>query len=712
MTHPTKRFLLGGLFFVLCLVLLMPQMTQAKEVTSNESSSELAQQFDLKDRQFGPYKESKKPPRYSDIDVVTYSQQKEALPEDKKNSFNPLTLIGNYFTDKADDMMGSVQDMMVSMFLMLVKTCFQFNIMMTNFVLTALHFSMSGDLMNYLISMLGSKIQDTAGIHNGKIGSTGTFGVLASLFAVISVFYAVYMFSFKRAPLEGMKSIVQPIVALTFAITIIANFQTLTVQINTLSSNLTNSIATATQKNTEGTTKLNTLEDGVFKMMIHRPWLYLEFGTADESSLGSKRVENLLLYKPDEKKSALKKELKDYGNHMVLPSSIIDRMVYVGLFTTVNGFLSIPIWLLAFAFLGLQLYFIFMACLAPFVLVMCILPNQMGILWRYLAELTFPIGAKIVVSFLAMIMFTIMDIVYDIPLTGGLMGYFVSVYLQFVIMIILFVFRKRIMGLFSGARGLVRHVVDGSQRVTEPIKDKMDAGVQGTTRLAGAAIGGFAAGPQGLVVGSQIGAAVGDGVTGNRGLSELPEVTTKTANQSGKSMPESKEKTLPSATLASLPENQNDQETSHSDMEGKGNTNEYVAFPNGDATESTTAPPDLHSLSELEGQDTIDTNLTAIHPEEEGMPPRDLHSLEEMEEASFPEVSPTSSSPEPSQISDVSVPRSEESYEVPTSPQPVEATEPSRPLHSLEEKEADEEQKDLEKLQRKQQDEQLGGAPS
>ncbi|MBC1399905.1 CD3337/EF1877 family mobilome membrane protein [Listeria fleischmannii] len=696
---------------MLCLILLMPQMTLAKEVTSNESSSELAQQFDLKNRQFGPYKESKKPPRYTDIDVVTYSQQKEALPEDKKKSFNPLTLIGNYFTDKADDMMSSVQDMMVSMFLMLVKTCFQFNIMMTNFVLTALHFSMSGDLMNYLISMLGSNIQDTAGIHNGNIGSTGTFGVLASLFAVISVFYAVYVFSFKRAPLEGMKSIVQPIVALTLAITIIANFQTLTVQINTLSSNLTNSIATATQKNTEGTTKLNTLEDGVFKMMIHRPWLYLEFGTADESNLGSKRIEGLLFNKPGDKKDkALDKEIKDYGNEMVLPSSIIDRMVYVGLFTTVNGFLSIPIWLLAFAFLGLQLYFIFMACLAPFVLVMCILPNQMGILWRYLAELTFPIGAKIVVSFLAMIMFTIMDIVYDIPLTGGLMGYFVSVYLQFVIMIILFVFRKRIMGLFSGARGLVRHVVDGSQRVTEPIKDKVDGGIQGTTRLAGAAIGGFAAGPQGLVVGSQIGAAVGDGVTGNRGLSELPEVAAKTANQSGKSMPENEEKTMPSTTLASLPENQNDQETSHSDTEGDGNTNEYVALPNGDATESATAPPDLHSLSELEGQDTIDTNLTTIHPEEEGMPARDLHSLEEMEEAS--EVPPTSPSPEPSQISEVSVPRSEESYEVPTSPQPVEATDPSRPLHSLEEKEADEEQKDLEKLQRKQQDEQLGGALS
>jgi epidermal growth factor receptor substrate 15 len=710
MTHPTKRFLLGGLFFVLCLVLLIPQMTQAKEVTSNESSSELAQQFDLKDRQFGPYKESKKPPRYSDIDVVTYSQQKEALPEDKKNSFNPLTLIGNYFTDKADDMMGSVQDMMVSMFLMLVKTCFQFNIMMTNFVLTALHFSMSGDLMNYLISMLGSKIQDTAGIHNGKIGSTGTFGVLASLFAVISVFYAVYVFSFKRAPLEGMKSIVQPIVALTFAIIIIANFQTLTVQINTLSSNLTNSIATATQKNTEGTTKLNTLEDGVFKMMIHRPWLYLEFGTADESSLGSKRVENLLLYKPDEKKSALKKELKDYGNHMVLPSSIIDRMVYVGLFTTVNGFLSIPIWLLAFAFLGLQLYFIFMACLAPFVLVMCILPNQMGILWRYLAELTFPIGAKIVVSFLAMIMFTIMDIVYDIPLTGGLMGYFVSVYLQFVIMIILFVFRKRIMGLFSGARGLVRHVVDGSQRVTEPIKDKVDGGVQGTTRLAGAAIGGFAAGPQGLVVGSQVGSTVGDFMTGNRGLSELPKEAVKMANKGSSVAGKQGKNASPAKKNVASKEN----EVVSTVVEEKESNQQSASLPLGEETTETiaTSPPDLHSLSELEGQDTIDTNLTTIHPEEEGMPPRDLHSLEEMEEASVPEVPPTSPSPDPSQKVDVSVPRSEESYEVPTSPQPVEATEPSRPLHSLEEKEADEEQKDLEKLQRKQQDEQLVGAPS
>ncbi|EUJ44704.1 CD3337/EF1877 family mobilome membrane protein [Listeria fleischmannii] len=441
MSHQTKRFLLGGLFFVLCLLLVAPQVVQAKELEQT-TSSELAQQFDIKDRQFGPYKNSKKPPRYSDIDVVTYNQQKEAQQKDQKSSFNPITIIGNYFTDKADDIMGSVQDMIISMFLMLVKTCFQFNIMMTNFVLTALHFSMNGNLMNYLISILGTKIQDTAGIHNGQIGSTGTFGTLASLFAVIAVCYVVYVFSFKRAPLEGIKSIVQPIVALALAITLITSFQTITVWINTITSELTNGIATATQKNNSGTTKLDTLEDGVFNMMVHHPWLYLEFGTADEDSLGSKRVEDLLLNTPQskDKQVALKKEVKDYHNEMVLPNSIINRMVYVGLFTVVNGFLSIPIWLLAFAFLGLQLYFIFMASLAPFVLVMCILPNQMGILWRYLAELTFPLGAKIVVSFLAMIMFTIMDVVYDIPLTAGLMGYFASVYLQFVIMIIFICF--------------------------------------------------------------------------------------------------------------------------------------------------------------------------------------------------------------------------------------------------------------------------------
>ncbi|WP_159458184.1 CD3337/EF1877 family mobilome membrane protein [Listeria goaensis] len=696
MSHQTKRFLLGGLFFVLCLLLVAPQVAQAKELEHTTTSSELAQQFDIKDRQFGPYKNSKKPPRYSDIDVVTYTQQKEAQKENKNASFNPVTIIGNYFTDKADDIMGSVQDMIISMFLMLVKTCFQFNIMMTNFVLTALHFSMNGNLMNYLISILGTKIQDTAGIHNGQIGSTGTFGTLASLFAVIAVCYVVYVFSFKRAPLEGVKSIIQPIVALALAITLITSFQTITVWINTITSELTNGIATATQKNNTGTTKLDTLEDGVFNMMVHRPWLYLEFGTADEESIGSTRIESLLLNSPDDskKKIALGKEVKDYHNEMVLPNSIINRMVYVGLFTVVNGFLSIPIWLLAFAFLGLQLYFIFMASLAPFVLVMCILPNQMGILWRYIAELTFPLGAKIVVSFLAMIMFTITDVVYDIPLTAGLMGYFASVYLQFVIMIILFVFRKRIMGLFSGARGLVKHVVDGSQRVTEPVKEKVTSGVQGTTRLAGATIGGVAAGPQGIMIGSQVGATVGDFMTGNRGLSELPKETVKIAKKRSSAAGKQGKNASPAKKNVASKEN----EVTSPVAEEKRQSD---SLPSGEESKGTAevSPSDLYSLSDLEGQDTTDTKKVVVAPDDVETSPRELHSLEEMEEIHPPALESTSISSDSNLKPLASLPNEERS-------------EPSRPLHSLEKKGAAEEQKELEKLQRKQVDEQLGSAPS
>ncbi|WP_425482885.1 CD3337/EF1877 family mobilome membrane protein [Listeria valentina] len=707
-----KRLLIGSLFFLLFVFCLSPTVEAKNLEQKDTTASELAQQFNIKDRQFGPYKDSKSKPRYTDIDVATYDQYQKK--ENKtEGSWNPIKIVGNYFSEKADDMMGSVQDMIVSMFLMLVKAAFQFNIMMTEFLLTALHFSMNGDLMNYLISILGTKIQDTAGIHQNQIGTTGTFGTLASLFAIISVFYMVYVFSVKRAPLEGMKSLFQPIIALTLAILMITNFQTLTVWVNTLTSDLTNGIATATQKNQNGATKLDSLEDGVFKMMVHRPWLYLEFGTADEASIGSKRVESLLLNKPGEKKkeNAIKEEIKKYDNQMLVPSSIITRMVYVNAFTVVNGFLSIPIWGLAFLFLGLQLYFILIACLAPFVLVMCVLPNQMGILWRYIGELVFPLGAKVVVSFIAMILFTISDIVYDIPMTAGLMGYFVSVYLQLVIFLILFLFRKRIMGLFSRGQGLVRHVIAGSKKAIDPAKEKLEAGVRGTTRLAGAAVGAYLGGPQGAMAGFQAGGQVGESVTGNRGLSELPP-------SGGSGLPESGEEGTgkpPQEKLAPLPPAKGEEEgpPNETEKESPSEDNNGENLPQGAHQDTASPPPDLHRLADLEGQ-----NHSYIGGQQgaEGTvaPEKELHSLKELEEKS------------PIQAPQGALPPSDTGRQpdlVPLPPNPsetapgdfigasagMEAREPARPLHSLEKKEADEEQKELEKFQRRKQAERSDG---
>lgn len=480
-----------------------------------QTADDAADQFKTEEKQYGPYKDSDKPARYKDIDVATYDEQKEvedkAKDDDKGFTLNPFTAIGNYFSDTADDTIGSVKDMIVSMFLMIVQAIFQFNIMMTDFLMSCLEASMNGSIINFMIDLTENKIQVLAGISGTSISSMGLYGSLGGLFALISVGYMVYLYFVKRAPLEAAKSLIQPLLSIFLAIALIGNLGTVLKGINSMTTEFSSIISTATQDKGNGT-RVDTMQDGIYKVMIHRPWLYLQFGSANEDKIGKKRIEALLLNSPDsdKKRKAIKSEISEYGNEMVQPGSIITRLVYVSMFTGVNGFLSIPLWILSFIFLTLQIYFVIVACLAPFVLIWSVLPNQFSIVKRYSVELIYPMAVKLMISFLALILFTISDIVYKIPMTKGLGGYYISVYVQLVILLVLFFMRKRIAKLFAGTQGYLNEIRRSTDLVKEPVKES----VENTAALAGAAVGATVGGPQGAMAGANLGKNVGKTVIG------------------------------------------------------------------------------------------------------------------------------------------------------------------------------------------------------
>lgn len=740
MNNLVWRCLIGCLLFCAILVSSVPTVgIQAKaiEQQSATTAQEAAKQLDLQDRQFGPYKNSKIPPRYQDIDVATFDIQKSLKDGDNENkiSWNPFTTIANYFGEAKDDVMGSMQDIVVSIFLMLVQTAFQFNIMMTNFMLSCLHFSMNGDLINFLITMMQGKIQQTAGISNGNIGTTGTFGALAGLFALISVAYMAFQFSVKRAPLEGVKSLMQPLVALTISIVIISNFGLFLTGLNTLTSSVASSISTATQEKTADGSKLNRLEDGIFKMMVYRPWLYLQFGTADESQLDSKRIEGLLMNKPETvgKNTAIRNEIKNHENEMLQPGSIISRLVLVTTFTWVNAFLSLPIWLASFVFLGFQLYFILVAAMAPFVLILAVLPNQFGVLTRYLVELTFPLGAKLMFSCMALIIFTISDFVYQLPMTNGLIGYYISVYMQFVILMILFMMRKRIGRLYGGARGVLRTVREGSKQVTEPIKD----GFEKTTTATGAVVGAAFGGPQGLMVGANVGSMVGEGMTGKRGLTDLTGDVTQMAIMSKlggignaaaatNAATTGKGKTDPEAT--NPPKGEDPGATGGNsavdpNTEDNPETNGGGAVLPVDAGQDVSEAPPLHDLEEPndagethpENRVTVDQGQTVedkpLHdlqePEEPAETtttrvetPPEVQTEEPSPKRTLAAIQPIDEVPEPTvKESPIKEPPVRETVQAVNTKSAVETSKKETTLHSLDENPFEEEQKHLEKLE-------------
>lgn len=512
MNPSINRVLKGFLPVFLALVFIFSHSSISYAAQSKEQAAE---EFKVEEKEHGPYKDKK--PHYEDIDVINYEEMqaiKSDKDDDKKEfTLNPFTAVSNYFSDTAEDAVGSVKDTMVSLFLMIVQLIFQINIMLTDFMLTCLDASMNSSIINYLIDVSEKQVQAIAGIQGNHISTgKGIFGQLAGLAALISVCYMVYLFTIKRAPIESLKSVVQPLLAVFFSIILISNFGTVLKGINSVTNDLTNSISASTKDG-----DVDNMGDSIQKVFVHRPWMYLQFGSDNEQKIGKKRIEALLLHDQTkkEKRAAIKKEVKDYKNTMLEPGSVVKRLAYVVLFIGVNSLLSIPVWALAFLFIGLQWWFLLIAVLSPFVLIWSILPNQFTVIRRYGIELCYPMGLKVIIGFLALVVFTVSDLIFSIPAMGGLTGYYISTFLQGVLFFILFFMRKRIKAIFSATNGFVGEMRQSTRIAMEPVKE----GIQNTATAVGTAAGAATGSPQAAVIGMNIGKSVGKTITGEQDAS-------------------------------------------------------------------------------------------------------------------------------------------------------------------------------------------------
>ncbi|MGG0476078.1 hypothetical protein ABEY96_28255 [Priestia aryabhattai] len=480
-------------------------------LASADSLEDAANSINVEEKKYGPYKN--KNPYYQEIDTITYGELKEIQEKEKdedKFTLNPFTAVGNYFSEKVDDTINSSKDMMASTLLMMVSLIFQFNMLMTDFLITCLDASMNTDIINYLIDLAEKQVQDISGVQGNQIQEgKGIFGKLAGLAALISITYVVYLFAIKRAPLSGLQSLLHPIIAITLSIVLFSNFGTVLKGINSISTELTNTVASATSNG-----DVDSMADSIQKVFVHRPYLYLQFNSGSEEKIGKKRIDSLLLSKPGskERREAVKREIKEYKNSMVEPASVVKRLIYTGLFICVNGLLSIPVWVLAFLFKALQIWFLLIAVLSPFVLIWSILPGQLPVMRRFGIELMYPMGLKVIIGFMALVVFTFSQLAFSIPATTGLKGYYLSTFFQFVFFFVLFLVRKRIKAIFNSTTGFVREMRQSTQIVMQPVKNS----VENTATLVGAGIGAATGNPQMAIQGAAIGRNVGKTLVGEK----------------------------------------------------------------------------------------------------------------------------------------------------------------------------------------------------
>src|SRR3954466_14098188 len=130
-----------------------------------------------------------------------------------------------------------------------------------------------------------------------------------------------------------------------------------------------------------------------------------------------------------------------------------------------------------------------------------------------------PLLLKMGLSVIALVIFGITDVLYNIDtLGGGTQGYIITTLLQSLILFTLFLLRKRIFNVFSmGSRELNIMRDQMNSTFIDPAKK----GISNTLTTGGALVGAVAAGPQGAMLGSNIGGFLGNAVTGESDLSEM-----------------------------------------------------------------------------------------------------------------------------------------------------------------------------------------------
>jgi hypothetical protein len=408
-------------------------------------------------------------------------------------------------------------------FFSMTRSMFQIDLLLTNIMIGILNFAYDVNIINTLIDSIQSTVVSMTGITNNVFGSSGLYGGFLGIIAVAVAIYTLYQFVVRKASISAFSGLLTSLISLTIALVFFSSYSEIIKGANTLSVETSKLVLSGNADmtvNNDGDINNLTLQekmnDNIFNLMVHKPYLMLQYGTTNQTAIGDARILNLLKEKPfsQERMELALKEVTEHGNDTLIYPNTTKRMNFAGLMLITNAVSSIPIYLLAGALIIFQFWFLVIAIVAPFALLWSALPNQFGVLKRYFLELSIPLVLKMAVSIFALLIFGLTEVLQTINAlsNGSTMGLFLTSLVQALILMTLFLLRKRIFSIFSKGSDLLSNArAEMDNAFVNPFKK----GVQNVATVGGAVIGGTMAGPQGAMVGASIGNNVAGALTGS-----------------------------------------------------------------------------------------------------------------------------------------------------------------------------------------------------
>lgn len=411
----------------------------------------------------------------------------------------------------------------------LIQFGFQFNLFMTNVMIGVLNSAYDTNIINALVDKVDNTIKSIAGISNGKFNSKGLFGGFLGIITVTVAIYTLYQVVVKRASISAFSGLLKSLVALTVSLWFFTNYTTIIKGLNTITVQasgliLSGSMNVEKNGNINDVTIKEKMNDNIFNVFVHKPYLMLQYGTTDQSKIGDDRVLSLLSKKPDseKRKEIAMQEVTEKGNQMLTYTYLQKRMNFLSVMTIANAISSIPVFLLAMSLYLFQFWFLVIAMIAPFALLWSAVPNQFGVLKRYFFELSVPLVLKMGVSALALVIFGLTEVIYSINAgsNGTTLSYILSSLIQGLLLLTMFLLRKRIFSIFVIGSSIIKNMRD---ELNVSVSDPIGKGVQSVTTMAGTIIGGLTGRSKGALVGASIGSNVGNLVTGETSVGDFAQ---------------------------------------------------------------------------------------------------------------------------------------------------------------------------------------------
>lgn len=507
-------------FFTVMLILFLSFTSISSSIVFAEDKVSIDKNTSLSDSfAQGDVGEFKIPNRFYHIDSISdkdyESAMKEGFFENLVDKAFGWTDVGSKISDKINYFLNTI-----------VNIAFGFNIFYTKFMLVALEFGFTFDGLDQLIDELEKEISAFTGISGGKLNEgSGLFGNLMKIVVLAVAAYAIYQFLFKRSFIGSIGTILKTVAILALCFMIFSDYGKFLKTANSLSAEMSafvlNPSSSMSMSEDRETVVLDEMNDTLWSMFVDRPYMYLQYGTHNIDNIGRGRIESLLAMRPgdDRYNYVLESEVVGQGNTLMLNSSVIDKLAFTPFFIFINLIISIPIFLLAIALILLQFWFVVIAAIGPFALLIGLLPTFNGVIKRYLVELMIPLLLKVFFSFFAVMLLVLSNVLYRLEFgaRGDIASYIVMGLLEFVLFLTVFMLRGRIMDIFSSGSQMIQNLRGSTDTLTSPMKKA----VQGGMVLAGASAGAVVGGPMGAMKGANMGNSVGRVATGEANVQEM-----------------------------------------------------------------------------------------------------------------------------------------------------------------------------------------------